>query len=190
LAQGAVAAGAVAVIVHARTAVQLYLGKADWSVIARWAEVLPVPVIGSGDVFTAQDCLDLFAETGVDAVAVARGAIGNPWIFPQVRALSEGRMLSPPSLHQQREVIAEHYRLSEELYGPSRCCRVMRKFGIKYARLHPQFQAVRDAFVAVTEPTHWRDVLDQWYAEDLPGVAPTRLDEGYYGGLSEDEPCE
>ena len=77
-------------------------------------------------------------------------------------------------------MIAEHYRLAEEIYGPSRCCRVMRKFGIKYARLHPQAQQVRDAFVAVSQPSHWRAVLEKWYAEDLPGVQPATLGEGYY----------
>ena len=119
-------------------------------------------------------------ETGVDGVSVARGAIGNPWIFEQTRALAAGVVLPPPSLHRQRDVIAEHYRLSEEIYGPGRCCRVMRKFGIKYARLHPQPQQVRDAFVAVSQPSHWQAVLEQWYAEDLPGVQPTTPGDGYY----------
>jgi tRNA-dihydrouridine synthase len=111
---------------------------------------------------------------------VARGAIGNPWIFAQVRALAAGAALPPPSLHQQREVIAEHYRLAEQIYGPTRSCRQLRKFGIKYARLHPQARQVRDAFVAVTQPSHWRAVLDRWYAEDLPGVQPSDPAEGYY----------
>jgi tRNA-dihydrouridine synthase B len=137
-------------------------------------------VLGSGDLFTAQDCLDMLQTTGVDGVSVARGAIGNPWIFQQTRSLAAGIALPPPSLHQQRDVIAEHYRLSEQIYGPSRCCRVMRKFGIKYARLHPQTQQVRDAFVSVSEPSHWRVVLDKWYAEDLPGVEPSAPGEGYY----------
>ena len=53
-------------------------------------------VIGSGDLFTAQDCLEMFAKTGVDGVSVARGAIGNPWIFPQIRALAEGRKYDRP----------------------------------------------------------------------------------------------
>ena len=137
--------------------------------------------MGSGDLFTARDCLDMLRETGVDGVAVARGAIGNPWIFQQVRALAEGLTLPPPSLFQQREVIAEHYRLAEELYGPRRACRVMRKFGIKYAQLHPASREVRDAFVAVTKPADWRAVLDRWYAEDLPGVVPGPAVDGYYG---------
>jgi nifR3 family TIM-barrel protein len=186
---GAFRLGAAAATVHGRTVRQRYEGASSRAFLREVKQHAGArTVIGSGDLFTAQDCLDLFAETAVDAVAVARGAIGNPWIFQQVRALREGRVLPPPSLHEQRAVIAEHYRLSEEVYGPNRCCRVMRKFGIKYARLHPQFQAVRDAFVAVTEPAGYREVLDRWYAEDLPGVAPSHLNEGYYGGFSEDEP--
>ncbi len=111
----------------------------------------------------------MIAETGVDGVSVARGAIGNPWIFQQARALAAGRVLPPPSLHQQREVLREHYRLAEQTYGPRRCCPLMRKFGIKYSRLHPRATEVRDAFVAVGSPQRWQAVLDQWYAEDLPG---------------------
>ena len=66
-------------------------------------------------------------------------------------------------------MIAEHYRLAEALYGPEHCGRQMRKFGIKYSRLHPQASQVRDAFVAVTRPGEWQTVLEKWYADDLPG---------------------
>jgi tRNA-dihydrouridine synthase len=115
----------------------------------------------------------MFAQTGVDGVTVARGAIGNPWIFRQVRALASGQPLPPPpSLFEQREVIAEHYRLAEELYGLKRSAAVMRKFGIKYSRLHPQAEQVRDAFVGVHTADEWQQVLARWYAEDLPGRWP------------------
>jgi tRNA-dihydrouridine synthase B len=178
---GAFRLGAAAVTVHGRTVRQRYEGISSRALLREVKERAgPRTVLGSGDLFTAQDCLDMFRETGVDGVSVARGAIGNPWIFRQVRALSAGVALPPPSLHQQREVIAEHYRLAEGLYGPSRCCRVMRKFGIKYARLHPQAQQVRDAFVAVSQPADWRAVLEKWYAEDLPGVEPSAPADGYY----------
>jgi tRNA-dihydrouridine synthase B len=116
----------------------------------------------------------------VDGVSVARGAIGNPWIFQQIRALSEGRNISPPTLHQQREVIAEHYRLAEEIYGQKRCSALMRKFGIKYSRLHPRAAQVREAFIAVKEPADWHAVLEKWYAEDLPGILPESVDKDYY----------
>ncbi len=186
---GAFRLGVAAATVHGRTVRQRYEGTSSRAFLGEVKQHAGAEtIIGSGDLFTAQDCLDLVTETGVDAAAVARGAIGNPWIFAQIRALSEGRVLPPPSLHQQREVLAEHYRLSEEIYGVKHACRVMRKFGIKYARLHPQSPAVRDAFIAVAEPADWHQVLDRWYREDLPGVAPIGLDEGYYGGFSEDEP--
>ena len=180
---GAFQRGVVAVTVHGRTVRQRYEGSSSRDFlrdVKRHAGNRTV--LGSGDLFTAADCLSLLRETGVDGVSVARGAIGNPWIFQQVRALAAGVVLPPPRVFQQRDVIAEHYRLAEEIYGPERSCRVMRKFGIKYARLHPQSQAVRDAFVAVTQPPHWRAVLEKWYAEDLPGVAePMPPVESYYG---------
>lgn len=179
---GAFRLGVAAVTVHGRTVRQRYEGTSSREFLREVKQHAGSrTVIGSGDLFTAQDCLDMLRETGVDGVSVARGAIGNPWIFQQARALAGGVVLPPPSLHQQREVITEHYQLSEEIYGPSRCCRVMRKFGIKYAQLHPQAQQVRDAFVAVGEPKHWQAVLEKWYAEDLPGVQPPPPTLGYYG---------
>ena len=178
---GAFRLGVAAITVHGRTVRQRYEGASSREFLREVKEHAGErTVLGSGDLFTAQDCLDLLRQTGMDGVSVARGAIGNPWIFEQTRALAAGVVLAPPSLHRQREVIAEHYRLAEEIYGPDRCCRVMRKFGIKYARLHPHTQEVRDAFVAVSQPSHWRAVLEKWYADDLPGVQPTTLGEGYY----------
>ncbi len=184
---GAFRLGAVAATVHGRTVRQRYEGVSSREFLREVKQHAgPRTVLGSGDLFTAQDCLDMLRETSVDGVSVARGAIGNPWIFRRVRALASGTMLPPPALHEQRDVIAEHYRLSEEIYGPSRCCRVMRKFGIKYARLHPQSKQVRDAFVAVTQPPQWRAVLEKWYAEDLPGVEPEGGPDGVYGYSEKD----
>ena len=178
---GAFRLGAAAVAVHGRTVRQRYGGRSSREFLAEVKRHAgDRMVLGCGDLFTAQDCLDLMAETGVDGVSVARGAIGNPWIFERTRALAAGVVLPPPSLHRQRDVIAEHYRLSESIYGPSRCCRVMRKFGIKYARLHPQSQQVRDAFIAVTRPADWQAALARWYADDLPGVEPATTADGYY----------
>ncbi|OHB79001.1 MAG: tRNA-dihydrouridine synthase [Planctomycetes bacterium RBG_16_64_12] len=171
---GAFALGAAAVTVHGRTVRQRYEGPSSWAFLREVKEHAgDRTVLGSGDLFTAQDCLDMIAQTGVDGVTVARGAIGNPWIFREARALAAGRPLPPPpSLLEQREVIAEHYRLAEEIYGPARSLTVMRKLGIKYSRMHPQAQEVRDAFVAVRDPNQWQKVLDRWYSEDLPGRGP------------------
>jgi tRNA-dihydrouridine synthase len=112
----------------------------------------------------------MIRETGVDGVTVARGAIGNPWIFQQARALAAGSPLPPPpTLFEQRDLIREHYRLAAELYGPVKCGPPMRKFGIKYAQLHPRAQEVREAFVRIRTADQIGSVLDEWYAEDLPG---------------------
>ena len=166
--------GAVATTVHGRTVMQRYDGPSRWEFLRELKQYAGNRVVlGSGDLFNAQACLDMLAYTGVDGVTVARGAIGNPWIFAQCRALAAGRPLpEPPSLHQQREVIAEHYQLAEELYGAERCVPTMRKFGIKYSQLHPEHVAVREAFATVREPGGWRQVLARWYAVDGPGVHP------------------
>jgi nifR3 family TIM-barrel protein len=166
--------GAVAVTVHGRTVMQRYDGPSRWEFLRELKQHAGERVVlGSGDLFSAQACLDMMAYTGVDGVTVARGAIGNPWIFAQARALARGEPLpAPPTLHEQREVIAEHYRLADELYGADRCVPTMRKFGIKYSQLHPEHAAVRADFGAVKQPGAWRQVLDKWYAVDAPGVHP------------------
>lgn len=168
---GAFARGVSAITVHGRTVEQRYIGPSRWEFLREVKQHAGSrTVLGSGDLFTAEQCVAMMRETGVDGVTAARGAIGNPWIFREARALLAGEPLpSPPSLYEQRDVIAEHYRLAEEIYGAEQACRTMRKFGIKYSRLHPEHRAVRDAFVAVRAAGSWRDVLTRWYAEDLPG---------------------
>lgn len=172
---GAFARGAAAITVHGRTVEQRYIGPSRWQFLTEVKRHAGSrTVLGSGDLFTPHDCLRMMAETGVDGITVARGAIGNPWIFSQVRSLAASLpMPDPPTLHQQREVIREHYRLATGVYGPQVAGRQMRKFGIKYSRLHPQSEPVRDAFVAVSCPADWEAVLDRWYADDLPGRHPS-----------------
>jgi tRNA-dihydrouridine synthase B len=171
---GAFARGAAAITVHGRTVQQRYVGPSRWEFLREVKRHAGNrTVLGSGDLFTAQACLDMIEQTGVDGVTAARGAIGNPWIFQQARRLAAGLPLGdPPTIREQRDVIFEHYRLAELLYGSEHCGRIMRKFGIKYSQLHPQSHQVRDSFVAVTQPGEWRIVLERWYSEDLPGQWP------------------
>lgn len=171
---GAFAAGVAAVTLHGRTVEQRYVGPSRWSFLAEVKRHLGSrTLLGSGDLFTAEDCLAMITQTGVDGVTVARGAIGNPWIFSQAKALLAGQPLpAPPSVWQQREVIREHYRLAEELYGEARCGPLMRKFGIKYSALHPDYEQVRAALIAVRTRNDFEAALALWYAEDRPGRYP------------------
>ena len=140
--------GAAAVTVHGRTVEQGYRGPSSWAFLAEVKRRVGDRVIlGSGDLFTAHDCLAMMAQTGVDGVSVARGAIGNPWIFSQVRALAAGLPLPPPpTVWEQRRVIHQHWALAAEVYGPRQASVILRKFGIKYSALHPHAEAVRDGF--------------------------------------------
>jgi nifR3 family TIM-barrel protein len=166
--------GVAAITVHGRTVSQRYDGPSRWEFLRELKQYAGHRIVlGSGDLFNAEACLDMIGYTGVDGVTVARGAIGNPWIFSQVRALAAGRPLpDPPTLHEQRDVITEHYRLAEELYGAERCLPDMRKFAIKYSQSHPRHEEVRADYCAVKLPGAWRDVLAKWYAVDGPGVHP------------------
>ncbi|NOY43590.1 MAG: tRNA-dihydrouridine synthase family protein [Planctomycetes bacterium] len=172
--EGAYQLGVAAITVHGRTVVQRYDGPSSWEFLRELKQHAGDRVVlGSGDLFDAQACIDMMRYTGVDGVTVARGAIGNPWIFQQTRALAAGLPLpKPPTLFEQREVIAEHYSLAEELYGAQRCVAPMRKFGIKYSQLHPQHEEVRAGFCTVKQAGAWREVLNKWYATDAPGVDP------------------
>jgi tRNA-dihydrouridine synthase B len=124
--------GVVAVTVHARTVVQRYIGPSNWSILAEIKRHAGSrTVLGSGDLFSAESCVDMLRQTGVDGLSVARGAIGNPWIFRQIQDALAGRPIRWPGLFEQREVLAEHYRLSQEVYGEKRSCAMMRKFGVE-----------------------------------------------------------
>jgi nifR3 family TIM-barrel protein len=171
---GAFAAGVAAITVHGRTVEQRYIGPSRWSFLTEVKQhVGNRTILGSGDLFTAEDCLRMLTETGVDGVTVARGAIGNPWIFQQARALAAGQPLpQPPTILQQREVLESHWDLAEQIYPTHRVGQTMRKFGIKYSASHPDHLLVRADFCRIHERRDWQTTLDRWYRDDRPGVYP------------------
>lgn len=120
--------GAAAVAVHGRTRMQYYSGKADWTMIGKVKEKLSIPVIGNGDVFTAEDGIRMMRETGCDGVMVARGARGNPWIFRELLSLwKEGHVTEAPTIEEKKELILRHARMQVELKGEYMGIRQMRK---------------------------------------------------------------
>ena len=110
--------GAAAVAVHGRTKNQMYSGKADRSIIARVKQTVGIPVIGNGDVESAESCVSMYRETGCDLVMIARGAYGNPWLFRDIDDFFEGRPPRPaPGLDERLEVMREQIELLVKCKG-------------------------------------------------------------------------
>lgn len=120
--------GAAAITVHARTREQYYSGKADWEIIRSVKEAVSVPVIGSGDIFTPMDAKRMLEQTKCDAIMIARGARGNPWLFEQIKVyLEQGILLPRPNFSEVKEMIIRHARMSVEFKGEYTGIREMRK---------------------------------------------------------------
>jgi tRNA-dihydrouridine synthase B len=114
-------AGAQGLTLHPRTRTQMFGGRADWDEIARVAEALDLPVIGNGDIQTAEDVLRMRLHTGCAGVMIARGSFGNPWLFGQARDLLAGRPRRPdPSVAERFATALAHARLALELQGDTR----------------------------------------------------------------------
>jgi tRNA-dihydrouridine synthase len=161
---GAFARGVVAITVHGRTVAQKYVGPSNWEFLREVKQHAgDATILGSGDLFTAQACLDMLNFTGVDGVSVARGAIGNPWIFQQVRALMLVQPLPVPDVAEQRRVLEMQYALCLERGDAGRALSTMRTFGIKFAQMHADAVAVRNAFAAARTSAEWERVLKDWY---------------------------
>lgn len=108
-------AGARVIALHARTRTQMYSGTANWDEIARVKEAVSVPVLGNGDIKTAQDAVRMYEHTGCDGIMIGRGSFGQPWIFRQVRALLSGEeMPETPGVAERFAVALDHVRMVQE----------------------------------------------------------------------------
>ncbi|NHN57430.1 tRNA dihydrouridine synthase DusB [Calidifontibacter sp. DB0510] len=122
--------GAAAVALHARTAAQAYSGHADWSAIARLKQtVTSVPVLGNGDIWSADDALQMVAETGCDGVVVGRGCLGRPWLFADLAAAFSGSAYRvSPTLREVTDTLRRHAEYLCEFYeSEHKGCRDIRK---------------------------------------------------------------
>jgi len=119
--------GCDAITLHPRSRSQMFEGHADWRKIAEMKQSVKIPVIGSGDLFTASDVTAMLAETGCDGVMVARGALGNPWIFSQALALLDGREQAPLAPEERLRAALRHLELFTGLSDERVALREMRK---------------------------------------------------------------
>jgi nifR3 family TIM-barrel protein len=134
----AIEAGACAITLHGRTRAQGYSGKADWNAIKALAEQTSVPIFGSGDVFSAKDAIAMRRMTGCHGVMIARGAIGNPFIFTELRRLSVQAVTepsdTPPSLRTIARTATHHLELAIKYLGEKTACIEFRKHFCAYTK--------------------------------------------------------
>ena len=169
--------GVDGVTLHPRTVEQRYRGPSNWDFLAEVKQYVGNrTVIGSGDLFDAVACVKMMESTGVDGVSIARGAIGNPWIFSQVQQLLAGKSEPDlPTLAEQKQVLNEHLDLTLTVYSPTDALRRMRKFGIQYAALHPQHELVKGGFIACRTLDDWQSVMQEFYADPCADISASSV---------------
>lgn len=156
--------GIAAVALHGRTLEQHYSGHADWDAIARLREALPdIPVLGNGDIFSAEDAVRMVEHTGVDGVVVGRGCQGRPWLFGDLQAAFEG---SPrryrPGVRKVAETVYRHAELLTQEFGDElKGCREIRKHVSWYFKGYPVGGQLRARMAQVPTLAALRELLDE-----------------------------
>ncbi|HKA35397.1 MAG TPA: tRNA dihydrouridine synthase DusB [Thermoanaerobaculia bacterium] len=160
--------GAAAVAMHGRTARQMYTGRADWDRIAELKAGLSIPVVGNGDIETAQDALDMFEKTGCDAVMCGRATMKNPWIFRQIADRLAGRPSSEATLEERRDLMLQHFSAIERLaFDPREALHKLRTMTGWYTHGLPNGRALRIRISELTTPADFRAAVQDFFA-DLP----------------------
>jgi nifR3 family TIM-barrel protein len=173
--------GVAAVALHARTASQGYSGQADWSAItALKAVVTTIPVLGNGDIWSAQDALDMVAATGCDGVVVGRGCLGRPWLFSDLAAAFAGETARVrPTLGEVAQTLRRHTEYLAEFYGSElKACRDIRKHVAWYLKGFPAGRDTRRRLALVDSMAALDDLIA---VLDLDAVWPGEPAEGQRG---------
>ena len=166
VAEKAFSAGASALCMHARTKSQLYMPTAHWELLKDLKDHFKDQIIiGSGDLFTAEDGVRMLSQTGVDAISYARGAIGNPFIFEQTKAILEGRPERRIPVQEKLDAIMEHLNGLVEFLGEKTACREMRKHVCAYLKGIPNSAKVRQSVTSALTVDQYKESLALLFQE-------------------------
>lgn len=158
-AQGLAQAGARAITVHGRTREQMYSGSADWEIIGQVVRAVSVPVIGNGDIWSGTDALAMLRQTGCRGVMLARGVLGNPWLFAEVSAALSGREYQPPTIGQRIKTALRHFHLELEYREERKAVLFMRKHLAWYLKGMPETAALKKQIFTLTSPRRIEELL-------------------------------
>ena len=154
-------AGADMICVHARTREQMYAPGVDISVIADVKRAVSVPVIGNGDVYTLQDAKNMFERTGCDGIMIARGALGEPWLFSEIKAHLEGSTYTPPTPEDRLDTAKRHLFMMLDDKPERRAIAEAKKHVAWYIKDIRGAAAARDAVMCAETPAAMAAVLDE-----------------------------
>ena len=182
IAQVVEGAGASALTVHGRTAQDFFKGVANWDAISAIKPHLRrIPLIGNGDIETAERVVEIFSRYAVDGVMIARAALGKPWLFQQAAAALRGDPIPPdPTLLEERDLLRDHFRLVLYRFGPVKGCILMRKFACCYATGRPRVREFRTKISQISTPSEFFDVVHRYFpthASPLDAAMTTACDE-------------
>lgn len=190
-------AGASALTVHGRTAQEFFKGKANWDRIAEVKSHLKrIPLIGNGDVTSAQRVAEIFRTYPVDGVMIARAALGRPWLFRQAAAAIRGLPIPPdPTLAEERELLLHHWRLLLERFPQDRAAVLMRKFACCYAQGKPFVRDFRSKVVHVLTRQDFEECVENYFPRDEWLTDPARAPAAAAAAVAassgpEGEPCD
>jgi len=165
IARIAVEEGVDAVTLHPRTRSQMFGGQADWQQIKKLKEALSIPVIGSGDLFSAECIKTMFEQTGCDAVMIGRGGYGNPWIVNQTLDLLAGQPVAQPTFAERLAVARNHFELCLETFGPHKTLGQMRKHLCWYVRGMENAAGFRAEINQTKTTTEMSNLLESFFAD-------------------------